>query len=172
MTQLTILKSAKTLHDVAAILGFKASALSFILYKKADASKYKKFDIPKRYGGKRQICAPSPDLKLIQRRLSEILQNCIEEINVTKGLVDRVSHGFKPDCSIITNAKKHRNRKYVFNIDITNFFGSINFGRVRGFFIKDKNYYCMKMLRQYLRKLLAMNTPCHREVRVHQSSPT
>lgn len=140
MTQLTKLKSAKTLHDVAALLGFKASALSFILYKKNSTSKYKKFDVPKRYGGTRQICAPMPDLKLIQRRLSDFLQNCIEEINKSNGWDDRISHGFKRKRSIITNAKKHRNRKYVFNVDLTDFFGSINFGRVRGFFMKDKNF--------------------------------
>ena len=107
MTQLTILKSAKTLHAVADLLGFKASALSFILYKKPSASKYKQFDIPKRYGGTRQICAPSPDLKLLQRRLSELLQNCVEEINKANGLDDKISHGFKRKRSIITNLIGH-----------------------------------------------------------------
>ncbi|NJN91776.1 MAG: RNA-directed DNA polymerase [Leptolyngbyaceae cyanobacterium SL_5_14] len=52
----------------------------------------------------------------------------------------QVSHGFKRKLSIRTNARKHRNRRYVFNIDLTDFFGSINFGRVRGFFIKDKRF--------------------------------
>jgi retron-type reverse transcriptase/5S rRNA maturation endonuclease (ribonuclease M5) len=140
MTQLTVLQSAKNLHDVAALVGFKASALSFILYKKSGASNYKHFEIPKRYGGVREIYAPSSDLKLIQRRLSDILQNCIEEIKEVNGVNDRISHGFKRKKSIITNAKEHRNRKYVFNIDLTNFFGSINFGRVRGFLMKDKNF--------------------------------
>lgn len=140
MTQLIKLKSAKNLHYVAALLGFKASALSFILYKMAETAKYKKFDIPKRYGGARKICAPLPELKLIQRRLSDLLQNCVEEINKVNGLNDRISHGFKRKRSIISNAKEHRNRRYVFNVDLTDFFGSINFGRVRGFFMKDKNF--------------------------------
>ncbi|WP_283745859.1 retron Ec67 family RNA-directed DNA polymerase/endonuclease [Sideroxydans sp. CL21] len=140
MTQLIKLKSAKNLHDVAALIGFKASALSFILYKKNDATKYKQFDIPKRHGGTRNISAPVPELKLIQRRLSDLLQNCVEEINKANGSRDRISHGFKRKRSIITNAKEHRNRKYVFNVDLTDFFGSINFGRVRGFFMKDKNF--------------------------------
>ena len=140
MTQLIKLKSAKTLRDVAGMLGFKASALSYILYKKNEISKYKKFEIPKRYGGTRQICAPMPDLKLIQSRLSYILQNCVQEINQANNLNDRISHGFKRKRSIITNAKEHRNRKYVFNVDLTDFFGHINFGRVRGFFMQDKNF--------------------------------
>lgn len=140
MTQLISLKEAKSLRDVAPLLDYKLHMLSFILYKKDDASKYKQFDIPKRYGGTRKICAPFPELKLIQRRLADLLQNCIEEINIVNGRNDQVSHGFKRKRSIITNAKKHRNRKYVFNVDLTDFFGSINFGRVRGFFIKDRNF--------------------------------
>lgn len=43
-------------------------------------------------------------------------------------------------CSVISNAKRHRGRRYVFNVDLSNFFGTINFGRVRGYFIKDKNF--------------------------------
>jgi len=29
-----------------------------------------------------------------------------------------ISHGFKKKLSIITNAEKHRNKRFVFNIDI------------------------------------------------------
>jgi RNA-directed DNA polymerase len=151
MILLTALRSAKTIHQLAALLGFKASALAFILYRKDGAAKYKKFDIPKRYGGTRQISAPLPDLKLLQRRLSDLLQNCLEEINVANGRsdkisdrvnnrADRIAHGFRRNRSIITNAKEHRNRKFVFNVDLKDFFGNINFGRVRGFFIKDRNF--------------------------------
>jgi len=141
MTQLTKLKSANEIKDVAALLGFKASTLSFILYKKGSASKYESFEIPKRYGGTRQICAPLPELKLLQRRLSDLLQNCLQEINEANGQKNQqLSHGFMRKRTIITNAKKHRNRKYVFNVDLSDFFGSINFGRVRGFFMKDKNF--------------------------------
>lgn len=53
---------------------------------------------------------------------------------------DQISHGFKRKRSIVTNAQGHRNRHYVFNVDLEDFFGTINFGRVRGFFIKDRNF--------------------------------
>jgi hypothetical protein len=43
--------------------------------------------------------------------------------------------GFTIGQSIISNASTHVKRKYVFNIDIENFFGAINFGRVRGLFM-------------------------------------
>lgn len=137
---LTGLKSASTLKDVAAILGYKPHSLSYLLYKKSDASKYKTFEIPKGFGGTRTICAPSDELKLLQRRLLELLQECKREIDLKKDYPNRVSHGFELDRSIITNAKQHRNRRYVFNLDLEGFFSSIHFGRVRGFFIKDKNF--------------------------------
>ena len=140
MSQLTLLKGASTLHDVATLLGFQPQALAYILYIKPPLAKYNSFDVPKRGGGVRKIKAPSPDLLLLQRRLSDLLQNCVEEINRGRKWKDGLAHGFKRDRSIITNAIKHHKRRYVFNIDLQDFFPSINFGRVRGFFIKDANF--------------------------------
>jgi RNA-directed DNA polymerase len=77
---------------------------------------------------------------LLQRRLATLLQNCTDEINQKSHFKDSLSHGFKRGRSIFDNAKSHRRKRYVFNIDLENFFPSINFGRVRGFFIKDKNF--------------------------------
>ena len=45
-------------------------------------------------------------------------------------------HGFVPSRSIVTNAQQHVRKRYVFNIDLADFFGSIHFGRVRGVFRK------------------------------------
>jgi len=42
--------------------------------------------------------------------------------------------------SIITNANKHKNKRHVFNVDLQDFFPSINFGRVRGFLIKNAHF--------------------------------
>ncbi len=120
--------------------------LSYNIYKKDISTRYKKFEIPKRGGGVRKICAPNEDLMLIQSRLSTLLQNCVQELNEAKGISDKnevrdlIAHGFKRDRSIMTNATQHRSRRYVFNIDIKDFFGCINFGRVRGFFLHDKNF--------------------------------
>ena len=88
----------------------------------------------------RKIEAPAPELMLMQRRLSDLLQNCVEEINQSRNRKDQLAHGFKRKRSIITNATRHRMRRYVFNIDLQDFFPTINFGRVRGFFIKDANF--------------------------------
>ena len=95
-------------------------------------------EIPKRQGGRRTINAPTDQLKLLQEKLSVLLQDCLEEINEAKQRKDKVAHGFKRKHSIITNARQHRHRRYVFNIDLQDFFPSINFGRVRGFFVATK----------------------------------
>ncbi len=140
MSHLASLKSAKSLADVAQLVGFRAAALSYILYKIPVERRYFKFEIAKRAGGTRKISAPAPQLKLVQRRLADLLQNCADEINHISGFSDSIAHGFKRKKSIVTNAKRHRRRRYVLNIDLRDFFPSINFGRVRGFFIKDKNF--------------------------------
>lgn len=146
MSHIAALQAAKSLHDVAALLGFKPSALAYVLYSKAAQPTYKKFQIPKRSGGTREIAAPIPQLKLLQRRLSDILQNCLDEIRLKYGRQDDgpspdlVLHGFVRRRSIVSNARQHRHRRFVFNVDLENFFPSINFGRVRGFFLKDKNF--------------------------------
>jgi RNA-directed DNA polymerase len=90
----------------------------------------------------RCIAAPKGGLKLLQKRLANLLQDCLDEINSNSASncqakqFSQISHGFKRKLSIVTNAKKHRNRRYVFNVDLVDFFGTINFGRVRGFFYK------------------------------------
>jgi RNA-directed DNA polymerase len=142
LTSLDQLKSATTLKQFAAILGYEAQALSFILYKIPDDQKYTTFEIPKKSGGARQIDAPVARLKYLQRSLSNLLYGCSKEIDAKSNNDKRksLSHGFKPSHSIITNAYPHRNRRYVLNFDLENFFPSINFGRVRGFFLKNKAF--------------------------------
>lgn len=145
MSQLSALRKAKSLSELASLLDIKPAMLSFQLYKSTPETRYIKFEIPKKHGGIREICAPEKSLKLIQHRLSQLLQNCVEEINAMNGQSKfkrhyEISHGFRRKHSIMTNAQMHKTRRYVFNADLQDFFGSINFGRVRGFFIKDRNF--------------------------------
>jgi RNA-directed DNA polymerase len=135
------LRDAKTLDDVARLLGFVPKGLSFVLYKIPDAKKYVSFEIPKRGGGKRLIKAPEPRLALLQRRLANLLYDCLDELQKgTPPLRRSLAHGFERHRSIITNASLHKRRRYVLNLDLEDFFPSINFGRVRGFFLKDKHF--------------------------------
>nr|WP_275531646.1 retron Ec67 family RNA-directed DNA polymerase/endonuclease [Magnetofaba australis] len=128
------------MSDLARLLGFRPKALSFLLYKLPDNSKYTTFKIPKKSGGEREINAPDPRLKGLQKRLANLLQNCFEEIYGRERYNHSLSHAFRKDHSIITNARAHKNKRYVFNIDLIDFFPSINFGRVRGYFIKNTDF--------------------------------
>ncbi len=140
MSRLQALKAATTLGELAHLLHFQPQALSYVLYKLPPAAKYTTFQIPKRTGGVRVISAPTPHLKALQRSVTALLQDCWHEICLAKNRKDLLAHGFKRGRSIVTNARKHRNRKYVFNADLKDFFPSINFGRVRGYFIKDRDF--------------------------------
>lgn len=140
MSRLEALRNASTLHDISHLLGFKPSAVAYILYKKSDDSKYCEFEISKKNGGTRKIKAPISKLKNLQKRLADLLQDCIEEIDKEKNIKSTLSHGFKRNYSIVTNAKMHKRKKFVLNTDIEDFFGAINFGRVRGFFIKNNSF--------------------------------
>ncbi|WP_204356709.1 retron Ec67 family RNA-directed DNA polymerase/endonuclease [Aeromonas allosaccharophila] len=168
MRKIDALQKVKTKPELAELLGIKASSLTYLLYVLKPSTQYSYFEIPKKNGGRRTIHAPSKRLKKLQSSLSKFLQDCIEEINnerpasthksrFVKINKDRVldgkktkfiehkftstlSHGFVRDRSIITNAMMHLNKKNVLNVDIDNFFDRFNFGRVRGFFIKNRHF--------------------------------
>lgn len=163
MSFLTDLKRTKSLNDVAHLLGYKPKSLSYVIYKMP--VKYNTFTIPKKSGGVRAISAPCPELKLLQRRLSDGLQSCWEEINTDKKITKPISHGFRKGASIFTNAAVHRGRRFVFNVDIKDFFDSINFGRVYGFFVKNKDF----ALTESVAKILAA-IACH-DGKLPQGSP-
>ncbi|WP_439842012.1 retron Ec67 family RNA-directed DNA polymerase/endonuclease [Aeromonas taiwanensis] len=140
MSRLALLKQATTKRALAKLLDVNPSFLTKTLYLTNDELKYTSFDIPKRNGEPRKIHAPSKELKDLQSRLSVLLLDCIDEINKERKITPKLSHGFVRKRSIITNAKNHIHKKYVLNIDLNDFFGSFNFGRVRGFFIKNKHF--------------------------------
>ena len=142
MSKLNALKLAKSLTDLAYLLGEQPKVLSYVLYKIPSNLKYKKFDIPKKSGGTRTIAAPVKRLKRIQGALASLLQDIQLEIKDKREVKDNcvVSHGFKPKLSIITNARSHRNKTFVFNSDLKDFFPSINFGRVYGFFARNQDF--------------------------------
>lgn len=141
MSKLSRLRNTRTLSEFARLLGVKGSTLSYVLYKISPDNKYTEFSIPKRGGGQRRITAPNSRLKFVQRRLAALLSEILFELERSRSSNDCIiSHGFKSGLSIVTNADFHRNKRHVFNIDLKEFFPSINFGRVRGFFIKDRNF--------------------------------
>jgi len=145
MNKLERLKKITTKPSLAKLLEVDSSFLTNVLYVLHPATQYTTFTIPKKSGGIRTIQAPSVKLKSLQSNLSQLLLDCIDEINEPKKTKKftykrALSHGFVRDCSIMTNALVHLNQKNVLNIDLKDFFDSFNFGRVRGFFIKNNNF--------------------------------
>ena len=140
MDYLERLRAAQTLKDVALILGVQPKTISYLLYKLPEAEKYHSFEIQKRNGDKRVINAPEPRLKMLQRRLANVLYDCAKGIEEHDPPRRPLAHGFVPGKSIFSNASVHKHRRYVLNLDLQDFFPSLNFGRIRGFFIKDKRF--------------------------------
>ncbi|MEG3439186.1 reverse transcriptase domain-containing protein [Pannus brasiliensis CCIBt3594] len=120
-------ESLKYPGDVANLLQVPYRILVYHIYLVNPEIRYKRFEIPKKTGGIRQICTPVTALKLIQGKLNQVLQ----AVYVVKPSV----HGFVERKNIVTNAQAHAGKRYVLNLDLEDFFSSINFGRVRGLFM-------------------------------------
>jgi RNA-directed DNA polymerase len=164
LSSLKNLKEASSLDDLAAILGYKPSSLSYLVYKMPQGTKYTKFTIAKKGRGEREISAPEARLKALQRRLANVLYTCRDQIDAENNRRS-LSHGFRKKHSIITNARRHKRRRYVLNLDLHDFFPSFNFGRVRGFFIHNNNF----KLNQKVATIIAQ-IACH-ENALPQGSP-
>jgi hypothetical protein len=123
------LKAATSLTDVALILGFTPAGLSHTLFVAHEATRYRTFEISKSGGGTRVIDAPLDAQRLAQKNLAALLQSCRTQIDAETGRKP-LSHGFRPGQSIITNARLHTGRRYVFNLDLADFFPTFNFGRI------------------------------------------
>ncbi|MCK1975694.1 retron Ec67 family RNA-directed DNA polymerase/endonuclease [Jeotgalicoccus huakuii] len=128
------INKVKSRNELADYLNIPRSYLSYILYKRKTENLYSYFEIPKKNGGTRKICSPKPELKSIQRRISK------EFYDIKKQQNNYSSFGFEIGKDIYKNAMKHTNKRFVLNIDIEDFFESFHFGRVRGFFNKNKNF--------------------------------
>lgn len=140
------LKQLRTKDDFAQLLGFKNSRyINYLLYNVGTDNLYETFAIPKKNGGERTIHAPKKELKFLQKKLAGVLWDCYLDNLKSKSKaknfkIPMLSHAFEKNKSIITNAQVHRNKKYLLNMDLKDYFDSFNFGRVRGFFIKDKDF--------------------------------
>lgn len=130
----------QTRDELAARLDIPLKKLTYILYIRGVENCYTTFSVPKRLGGERQISAPIDELKDIQRKMAKLLQQDKTERQSRNDRLPVISHGFEPGKSILTNARIHRNKRYVLNLDLEDFFGSIHFGRVLGYFKKNKAF--------------------------------
>lgn len=131
----------KTRVELANFLGIAVKKLTHILYVKKPESYYHTFEIPKKAGGVRTINAPDDVLKKLQAKLAKVLVDYQTDfINKQNQKQTNISHGFERNKSIITNAKIHRNKRYVVNLDLDNFFDTFHIGRVIGYFEKNRYF--------------------------------
>jgi RNA-directed DNA polymerase len=147
----------KTREDVAALLDISDYQLRYHLYILPDEQRYKTFNISKKTGGTRVISAPSSALKIIQQKLNQVLYSIYQAKAPT--------HGFVVGKNVATNAAMHLRQRYVFNIDLEDFFPSINFGRVRGLFLSSP-YNCTSSVATVLAQIC-----CHSNS-LPQGAPT
>jgi len=83
---------------------------------------YRQFHIPKKSGGTRTINAPDGELKDILRTLSFILAELYVPTPEAMAFIN--------GRSIVDNARQHLGQNYVLNMDLSDFFTSINAGMV------------------------------------------
>lgn len=131
----------QTRNELADFLKIPRSKLAYVLFVKKTENCYSSFEIPKKNGNSRLIYSPIDELKSIQHRLAQALWDYHESIWKEQRIRPNISHGFEKGKSVITNAKIHRNKRYVLNLDLEDFFHSFHFGRVQGFFEKNRSFH-------------------------------
>ncbi len=124
---------------------FTLQQLTYFANPKRSKDCYTRFVIKKKSGSERQIHAPNNVLKSIQKALSLVLQ-CIYKPSQS-------AYGFIWNKSVVDNARKHIDSRYVFNIDLKDFFESIDQARVwkcfqlEPFNLNEKSTSDLKLLR-------------------------
>lgn len=160
MNKLSTFRGCQSKRDLAFVLGYSEKQLNHMLFSSSTSNAYYNFTIPKKTGGQRQILAPNLKLKELQTTLATLLSHCYDVLDTERllksGIKDHSvrsfsSHGFRRKLvvenlpreirfGIYSNAKNHTNKRYVLNIDIENFFESITFARIVGYFMKNENF--------------------------------
>ncbi|MGJ8655883.1 MAG: reverse transcriptase domain-containing protein [Akkermansiaceae bacterium] len=113
---------------LAEFLNISLADLKFLSYarKVSKVNHYKRFLMPKKSGGYRQISAPQPRLKDAQLKIYLQLLNQVKS--------HPAANGFLTEKSIVTNATPHVGADVVMNLDLKDFFPSLTLARVIGAF--------------------------------------
>lgn len=121
-------KPLESARDVAEYFDVPLGRMLWTLYKAPETVRYRAFEIPKRTGGMRPIHAPHGLVRELQDKLKLDLDTLYES--------HPNAHGFIAAKSVATNARTHVGKRWVLNVDLEDFFPTVNFGRVRGLFMK------------------------------------
>lgn len=110
--------------QLSQLIGVPVAYLNNRAFVEPQASLYSIQNLRKRNGSNRTIYAPYWPLKNIQSKILLILTDIYRPSN-------RVN-GFVKGRGIRENARPHVGKRILLNVDIKDFFESINFGRIRG----------------------------------------
>ena len=119
------LPSLPTAKALAEFLGVSIPKLKHLCYQRSVSPicQYIEFKIPKKSGGKRTISKPKEDLRQILNRLNQEIFDKLKFESEVMGFVKNKSH--------VKNAHEHRLAEVIINVDIKDFFPSVNFYKVR-----------------------------------------
>lgn len=122
------LPAPENLEQLAELMQLDPSEVLWLSYERAATTvdHYTRFEIPKKSGGRRLISSPKPKLRVAQ---SWIAKNILDLLAPS-----RYATAFRPGTSIVDNASTHLNAAIVVKLDLKDFFPSIGFTRVRGYF--------------------------------------
>ena len=122
------LPALTTFSDIASALGVPPEKLQWLTYERgaANMDHYSRFEIPKRSGGMRLISSPKSDLRAAQTWVREKILIHLP--------VHSAATAFRPGMSVVDNAVRHANSQVVVRMDLKDFFPSVTFQRVRGYF--------------------------------------
>ena len=141
MNRLNALKSARSLTDLAHLLGYKPKAVSYILYRTASAQRYTTFQIPK--AERRSTddhSADGPPQGSAAATIWVVAGTAI--LRSTRPTGTRTSwltalRGGAPFGVTLVDIATNTGCS---TWDLEEFFPSINFGRVRGYLIKNRHF--------------------------------
>lgn len=110
------------LNELARRLGVSSQELQSV------DPQYRNFTIKKRSGMSRQIAAPNPELKSLQRK---ILRRLLARLSTHPSAT-----GFQPGISFVDNARCHQSQRIIIRVDLVDFFPSIPATKVQAYFEK------------------------------------
>lgn len=114
--------------ELAAALGISIPKLRWLAWhtEAAEQIHYIQFTVPKKSGGVRTLAAPHQTIRTCQAWIDRAI--------VCRVPMHEAAHGFVDNRSTVTNAQPHVGQEVVVNADLRNFFPSITFPRVMGWF--------------------------------------
>lgn len=108
------------------------------------AESYHEFSIAKRRGGVRTISAPAGSLKWLQRSLLQVLTHLFPR--------HACAVGFERGESVVSHARAHAGKRWVYVVDIQDFFPSITRNRVYGM-LRAKPFSASEPVARYVANL-------------------